>query len=183
MDSDAEGCASDAFNYFKARVARFIAGMNAHLSVFSAQVLCIQGFLAARKHAEQILLLAEMMQVRLRKRCTSRSLAQASRLQSWNVPCFRGGAKVIQQLRKRFHLGSTEEQCVELVLTLIGDRCSQRFAFLLSPLSADSARGAAWTRGAHASTTTISALSTASASLFLLVAWSSSDALVRAGIL
>lgn len=28
------------------------------------QVLCIQGFLAARKHAEQILLLAEMMQVR-----------------------------------------------------------------------------------------------------------------------
>ena len=29
-----------------------------------AQVLCIQGFLAARKHAEQILLLAEMMQVR-----------------------------------------------------------------------------------------------------------------------
>ena len=30
-----------------------------------AQVLCIQGFLAARKHAEQILLLAEMMQARL----------------------------------------------------------------------------------------------------------------------
>jgi hypothetical protein len=50
-------------------------------------------------------------------------------VQSWNVPCFRGGAKVIQQLRKRFHLGSTEEQCVELVLTLIGDRCSHRFAF------------------------------------------------------
>jgi hypothetical protein len=57
------------------------------------------------------------------------------------------------------------------------------FCVLPSPLSADSARGAAWTRGAHASTTTISALSTASASLFLLVAWSSSDALVRAGIL
>jgi hypothetical protein len=62
--------------------------MNAHLSVFSAQVLCIQGFLAARKHAEQILLLAEMMQVRLRKRCTSRSLAQASRYRAGTSRAF-----------------------------------------------------------------------------------------------
>ena len=30
------------------------------------QVLCIQGFLTCRKHAERILLLVEMMQVRVR---------------------------------------------------------------------------------------------------------------------
>lgn len=83
MDSDAEGSASDAFNYYK--------------------VLCIQGFLATRKHAERILQLVEMMQ-------------------GSGCPCFKGGPKVLQQLRKRFHLGSTEEQCVELVLTLISDR-------------------------------------------------------------
>ena len=35
--------------------------------------------------------------------------------------CFKGGAKVLLQLRKRFHLGSTEEACVELVLGLISD--------------------------------------------------------------
>lgn len=87
MDSDAEGTASDAFNYFK--------------------VLCIQGFLATRKHAERILQLVEMMQ-------------------GSGCPCFRGGPKVLQQLRKRFHLGSTEEQCVELVLTLISDRRARR---------------------------------------------------------
>jgi len=94
MDSDAEGTASDAFNYFK--------------------VLCIQGFLAARKNADHLLLLAEMMQ-------------------TWNVPCFRGGPRVLQQLRKRFHLGSTEEAYVELVLTLIADSmdawCTRQYDF------------------------------------------------------
>jgi phosphatidylinositol 4-kinase len=88
------------------------------------QVLCIQGFLAARKHAEQILLLAEMMQVTpwVSPKSSLGLCADAPLPQGWNVPCFRGGAKVLQHLRKRFHLGSTEEQCVELVLTLIGDR-------------------------------------------------------------
>ena len=43
MDSDAEGTGSDLFDYFK--------------------VLCIQGFLAARKHAEHIVCMVEMMQV------------------------------------------------------------------------------------------------------------------------
>jgi phosphatidylinositol 4-kinase len=82
MESDADGAPSDAFNYFK--------------------VLCIQGFLEARKQAERILLLVEMMQ-------------------GSNIPCLRGGARVVQQLRKRFHLAATEEQCVELVLGLVGD--------------------------------------------------------------
>ncbi|KAG6476772.1 hypothetical protein ZIOFF_066020 [Zingiber officinale] len=80
MDSDAEGTPSEFFDYFK--------------------VLCIQGFLTCRKHAERIILLVEMMQ-------------------DSGFPCFRGGIRTIQNLRKRFHLSLTEEQCVSLVLSLI----------------------------------------------------------------
>lgn len=80
MDSDAEGSPSEFFDYFK--------------------VLCIQGFLTCRKHAERIILLVEM-------------------LQDSGFPCFKGGPKTIQYLRKRFHLSLTEEQCVSLVLSLI----------------------------------------------------------------
>ncbi|KAL8134220.1 hypothetical protein AgCh_009320 [Apium graveolens] len=43
MDSDAEGVPSEFFDYFK--------------------VLCIQGFLTCRKHAERVILLVEMLQV------------------------------------------------------------------------------------------------------------------------
>ncbi|CAJ1974702.1 unnamed protein product [Sphenostylis stenocarpa] len=42
MDSDAEGIPSEFFDYFK--------------------VLCIQGFLTCRKHAERVILLVEMLQ-------------------------------------------------------------------------------------------------------------------------
>ncbi|KAK7410884.1 hypothetical protein VNO78_02080 [Psophocarpus tetragonolobus] len=80
MDSDAEGIPSEFFDYFK--------------------VLCIQGFLTCRKHAERIILLVEM-------------------LQDSCFPCFKGGPRTIQNLRKRFHLNLTEEQCVSLVLSLI----------------------------------------------------------------
>ncbi|XP_028953672.1 phosphatidylinositol 4-kinase beta 1-like isoform X1 [Malus domestica] len=80
MDSDAEGVPSEFFDYFK--------------------VLCIQGFLTCRKHAERIILLVEM-------------------LQDSGFPCFKGGTRTIQNLRKRFHLNLTEEQCVSLVLSLI----------------------------------------------------------------
>lgn len=80
MDSDAEGIPSEFFDYFK--------------------VLCIQGFLTCRKHAERIILLVEM-------------------LQDSGFPCFKGGPRTIQNLRKRFHLILTEEQCVSLVLSLI----------------------------------------------------------------
>ncbi|KHN09606.1 Phosphatidylinositol 4-kinase beta 1 [Glycine soja] len=80
MDSDAEGIPSEFFDYFK--------------------VLCIQGFLTCRKHAESIILLVEM-------------------LQDSGFPCFKGGPRTIQNLRKRFHLNLTEEQCVSLVLSLI----------------------------------------------------------------
>ncbi|KAL2621684.1 hypothetical protein R1flu_001889 [Riccia fluitans] len=80
MDSDAEGTSSEFFDYFK--------------------VLCIQGFLLCRKHAERIILLVEMMQ-------------------DSGCPCFKGGPRTIQNLRKRFHLNLTEQQCVSLVLSLI----------------------------------------------------------------
>ncbi|XP_047330489.1 phosphatidylinositol 4-kinase beta 1 [Impatiens glandulifera] len=80
MDSDAEGIPSEFFDYFK--------------------VLCIQGFLTCRKHAERIILLVEM-------------------LEDSGFPCFKGGPRCIQNLRKRFHLSLTEEQCVSLVLSLI----------------------------------------------------------------
>ncbi|KAA8546999.1 hypothetical protein F0562_003428 [Nyssa sinensis] len=80
MDSDAEGVPSEFFDYFK--------------------VLCIQGFLTCRKHAERIILLVEM-------------------LQDSGFPCFKGGPRTIQNLRKRFHLSLTDEQCMSLVLSLI----------------------------------------------------------------
>lgn len=40
-------------------------------------------------------------------------------LQDSGFPCFKGGPRTIQNLRKRFHLSLTEEQCVSLVLSLI----------------------------------------------------------------
>jgi phosphatidylinositol 4-kinase len=82
MDSNSEGAASELFDYFK--------------------VLCIQGFLACRKHSDHILLLVEIMQ-------------------GAGFPCFKAGPRVIQNLKKRFHPSLTEEQCVEVVLSLISD--------------------------------------------------------------
>ncbi|KAL8166301.1 hypothetical protein V2J09_007800 [Rumex salicifolius] len=64
------------------------------------KVLLIQGFLTCRKHAERIILLVEM-------------------LQDSGFPCFKGGPRTIQNLRKRFQLSLTEEQCVSWVLSLI----------------------------------------------------------------
>jgi phosphatidylinositol 4-kinase len=55
-----------------------------------------------RKHADRVLLLAEMMV-------------------GSGVPCLRAGPRVLQAMRRRFHLACTEEACVELVLQLVGD--------------------------------------------------------------
>jgi phosphatidylinositol 4-kinase len=68
----------------------------------AAQVLCIQGFLACRKHADRIILLVEMMA-------------------NSGCPCFKAGPRAVYNLRKRFHLNLTETQCVEVVLTMIAD--------------------------------------------------------------
>jgi len=94
MDSDDTGMASEAFNYYK--------------------VLCIQGYLAVRKHAERIISLVEMM--------------SAS-----GCPCFKAGPKVLSNLRRRFNLGNTEEQCVEIMLSMVSDSmdawCTRQYDF------------------------------------------------------
>ncbi|KAL3135684.1 hypothetical protein ABBQ38_006156 [Trebouxia sp. C0009 RCD-2024] len=82
MDSNSEGKASELFDYYK--------------------VLCIQGFLACRKHADRVILLVEMMQ-------------------GSGCPAFKAGPRCVQNLRKRFHLNLTETQCVEVVLGMISD--------------------------------------------------------------
>lgn len=82
MDSNSEGKASELFDYYK--------------------VLCIQGFLACRKHADRIILLVEMMQ-------------------GSGCPAFKAGPRCVHNLRKRFHLNLTETQCVEVVLGMISD--------------------------------------------------------------
>ena len=66
------------------------------------KVLVVQGFLAVRKHADRVILLIEMMQ-------------------GVGCPCFRGGQRVLQGLRRRFQLSLTEERTIEHVLGLIGE--------------------------------------------------------------
>ena len=58
------------------------------------QVLCIRGFLAARKHADRILLLVEM-------------------LGTSGFPCFKAGIKTVYALRRRFALQATEPQVLQ----------------------------------------------------------------------
>lgn len=58
-------------------------------------MLCIRGFLAARKHADRIMLLVEMM-------------AGSA------FPCYRAGSKTAQALRRRFALHLTEAQARQL---------------------------------------------------------------------
>lgn len=61
------------------------------------QVLCIQGFLACRKHADRVILLVEMMQ-------------------GSGCPAFKAGPRCVHNLRKRFHLNLTETQVGSLLL-------------------------------------------------------------------
>nr|ACS49598.1 phosphatidylinositol kinase [Oryza alta] len=99
MDSDAEGTPSEFFDYFK--------------------VLCIQGFLTCRKHAERIILLVEMLQtiLNVRKSHSNKFQLGQNSFAIWYIkhvndsgfPCFKGGPRTIQNLRKRFHLSLTEE--------------------------------------------------------------------------
>ena len=82
MDSDAEGTPSELFDYYK--------------------VLVIQGFLACRKHSEQITVLIDIMH-------------------KSGFPCFKAGRRALAALKKRFCLNKTEEQCVEHVLDLLSE--------------------------------------------------------------
>jgi phosphatidylinositol 4-kinase len=49
------------------------------------------------------------------------------------TPCFKAGPKVLNNLRKRFNLGKTEEQCVEIMLSMISDSidawCTRQYDF------------------------------------------------------
>lgn len=78
MDSDAEGVPSEFFDYFKVNnwtahemsmsvynhnESFYISGVYVFCHFMFFQVLCIQGFLTCRKHAERIILLVEMLQV------------------------------------------------------------------------------------------------------------------------
>jgi hypothetical protein len=60
-------------------------------AVLAPQVLCIQGFLAARKHSDRVVLLARMM---------VRS----------GFPCFKAKDRTIRDLEKRFLLNLTDAQ-------------------------------------------------------------------------
>lgn len=65
--------------------------------------LCVLGFLAARKHYEKIVLLVEM------------SSGEGSA-----IPCLEGDS-VAHNLRSRFHLDWTEQECEEYFLEIIGE--------------------------------------------------------------
>jgi hypothetical protein len=123
MDSDSDGRASELFDYFKVRLcSRRISctptrasscatntGDHAQVWATHAQVLCIRGFLAARKHADRILLLVEM-------------------LGTSGFPCFKAGIKTVYALRRRFALQATEPQVLHSVappVTAAASRCVQ----------------------------------------------------------
>jgi len=67
------------------------------------KLLCIRGFLELRKHWERIVILAEMM------------------LPGVKMGCFAGRDVAIKELKERFQLGLTEEECVAFVTNLIKD--------------------------------------------------------------
>jgi phosphatidylinositol kinase/protein kinase (PI-3 family) len=84
-------------------------GDHAQVWATHAQVLCIRGFLAARKHADRILLLVEM-------------------LGTSGFPCFKAGVKTVYALRRRFALQATEPQVLHSVassVTAAAVRCVQ----------------------------------------------------------
>ncbi|XP_026194514.1 uncharacterized protein LOC34619462 [Cyclospora cayetanensis] len=66
------------------------------------RTLIIRGFLEARKHADRIILMVEMM------------------LSATKMPCFSGGPEyTLSALKERFMLGLAEDACIERVVELI----------------------------------------------------------------
>lgn len=109
---------SDSFLWFFVKITFLL---------LPSQVLCIQGFLTCRKHAERIILLVEMLQVGFALFVilffAIIILTLQSNSQYWiqdsGFPCFRGGPRAIQNLRKRFHLSLTEEVFLISLLFLL----------------------------------------------------------------
>lgn len=94
------------------------------------KVLCIQGFLALRKHRDRV-----MGEGRARGAAgdndTNRPLYYVAIssapavlvevMKNAALPCFKGGPRAIEAMHRRFHQNLTEEQCVQLVLQMISD--------------------------------------------------------------
>lgn len=91
---------------------------------FEFTVLFTRAFKDARKHAERIITLVELMQKGSRLRSLSLSsvltLVPILRTDS-NLPCFANGALTLTQLRERFQLTLTASQiddfCNKLILS------------------------------------------------------------------
>ena len=64
------------------------------------------GFMALRAHAEEIISFVEM-----------------SIVSGIDLPCFQGRDRVLLELRDRFKLDMTEQQCREHILQIIADAC------------------------------------------------------------
>jgi len=77
----------------------FVQVMGSEYSYFT--ILVINGFLEARKHAQQIVTLVEIM------------------MQGSNMACFLGGPQTLVFLRDRFLIDKGEEACVEHAMGLI----------------------------------------------------------------
>lgn len=82
------------------------------------RILMLQGFLAARKHMEQIVNVVDIMQTGRGMRILTFSSLSLSLLGS-QLPCFSHGPTTVRQLRDRFHLSLTEEQLDLLVNSMI----------------------------------------------------------------
>ena len=65
------------------------------------KVLLVQGFLELRKYAEECVLIVEMM------------------LPGERMACLQDGAKAVREFRERFHITKTDEQCMNLVDSLV----------------------------------------------------------------
>jgi phosphatidylinositol 4-kinase len=167
MESNSEGSASELFDYFKVRLGgwvverqrmlegRWVAGDSklcgrspppAHPhSPLQPQVLCIQGFLAARKERQRIVGLVRIMAECCRPPGVSGvgvsssgsgsgssasplvqppppppAAAAAAALEAPLWPCFKAGPdKVVAALEARFLPAEDEDACVQHVLQLI----------------------------------------------------------------
>ncbi|OEH73842.1 phosphatidylinositol 4-kinase family protein [Cyclospora cayetanensis] len=81
------------------------------------RTLIIRGFLEARKHADRIILMVEMM---LSGKLPFHKLNRLSALTPTKMPCFSGGPEyTLSALKERFMLGLAEDACIERVVELI----------------------------------------------------------------
>ncbi len=67
------------------------------------KVLLVQGFLELRKHAEDCVLMLEMM------------------LPGERMACLQDSSKAVREFRERFHTTKTDEQCINLVDSLVNN--------------------------------------------------------------